>query len=124
MSRRRRSGAIAVGVAWFDREQWDLLCQVAADRDKLDDTFEEWEANARRALDNIKSEGVDAKPFPVRVDELVRWCAERHYPLMARPAHSTFHSCLGASVLGPNPALNRTGRHAARRWFASARPAG
>jgi hypothetical protein len=92
MSKRRRSGAIAVGVAWFDREQWGLLCQVAPDREKLDDTFEECEANARRALDNIKSVGVDAKPFPVRVDELVRWCAERKLPVdgAARAQYDSF----------------------------------
>lgn len=81
MKRRRRRGkfaAIAVGVAWFDREQWGLLRRVAADREKLDDTFEEWEANARRALANLKSDGVDAKPFEVRISELLQWCAERN----------------------------------------------
>lgn len=84
MSKRRRPGkpgAIAVGVAWFDREQWHLLCEVAADRAKLDDTFEEWEANARRALANLKSGGVDAEAFEVRVSDLVQWCAERKLPV-------------------------------------------
>jgi hypothetical protein len=84
MSKRRRpreSGAIAVGIAWFDREQWQLLREVAADREKLDDTYEEWEANAHRALANLKSGGVNAKPFAVRVADLVQWCAERKVPV-------------------------------------------
>ena len=75
MSKRRRQrtpNGLVVGVAWFDREQWLQLCEVAADRSKLDDTFEEWEANARRALANLKSLGVNAEPFEVRVAELLR----------------------------------------------------
>ena len=84
MSKRRReriSGALAVGVAWFDREQWQLLLEVAADRPKLDDSFEEWEANARLALSNLKAEGVNAEPFEVRVAELAQWCNERKLPI-------------------------------------------
>jgi len=68
----RTPNGLVVGVAWFDREQWLQLCEVAADRSKLDDTFEEWEANARRALANLKSLGVNAEPFEVRVAELLR----------------------------------------------------
>ena len=75
--RPRKAGAIAVGLAWFDREQWHLLREVAVDRAKLDDTFEEWETSAHRALAGLKSQGVVAEPFEVRVADLVRWCAER-----------------------------------------------
>ena len=39
--RQRGPSTMAVGVAWFDREQWRQLCEVAVDRAKLDDTFEE-----------------------------------------------------------------------------------
>jgi hypothetical protein len=84
MSKRRRqhsSNALAVGIAWFDREQWHQLCEVAADRSELDDTFEEWEANASGALANFKSNGVNAEPFEVLVAELVQWCAERKLPI-------------------------------------------
>ena len=63
--RRQRSPTIAVGVAWFDREQWRRLCEVAVDRAKLDDTFEEWEANARRALVNPGAAGVKAEPVSI-----------------------------------------------------------
>jgi hypothetical protein len=79
--RQRSSGAAVVGVAWFDREQWHQLCQVAVDRSKLDDTFEEWEANARQALADLKSVGVNAEPFEVRVAELLQWCNERKLPV-------------------------------------------
>ena len=84
MTKRRRlakSSAIAVGFAWFDREQWVLLRDVAVDRAKLDDTFEEWEINARQALADLKCQGVAAEPFEVRVADLARWCADRNLPI-------------------------------------------
>ena len=84
MSKLRRpatSSALVVGIAWFDRQQWVLLHDVAADPAKLDDTFEEWEANARRALADLKSQGVTAEPFDVRVADLVQWCADRNSPI-------------------------------------------
>jgi hypothetical protein len=75
------SSTVVVGIAWFDRQQWVLLNDVAADPAKLDDTFEEWEANARRALADLKSQGVAAEPFDVRVVDLVQWCADRNLPI-------------------------------------------
>ena len=84
ISKRRRSRSsdtLAVGIAWFDREQWRLLREVAADRSKLDDTFEEWEANARRTLAALKSQGVNVEPFDVRVEELAKWWTERKLPV-------------------------------------------
>lgn len=84
MSKHRRpatSSAVIVGIAWFDRQQWVLLHDVAADPAKLDDTFEEWETNARRALADLKSQGVAAEPFDVRVADLVQWCADRNLPI-------------------------------------------
>ena len=75
--RQRSPSTTAVGVAWFDREQWRQLCEVAVDRAKLDDTFEEWDANARRALVNLRAARVKAEPFEVRIAELVQWCNER-----------------------------------------------
>ena len=84
MSKRRRqrsSGALVVGVAWFDREQWHQLCQVAVDRSKLDDTFEEWEANARQALADLKSVGVNAEPFEVGVAAPLQEFSERNLPV-------------------------------------------
>jgi hypothetical protein len=61
--------------------QWVQLHAVAADRVKLDDTFEEWEANARRALADLKSQGLAAERCEIRVAELVRWCADRKIPI-------------------------------------------
>jgi hypothetical protein len=84
MKKRRRprnAAGIAVALAWFDREQWHLLREVASDRAKLDDTFEEWESSARRALAYFTSQGVLVEPLEVRIADLVQWCAERNLPV-------------------------------------------
>lgn len=76
MSTHRRpatSSAVVIAIAWFDHQQLVLLHDVAGDPAKLEDTFEEWEANARRALADLKSQGVAAEPFDVRMADLVRW---------------------------------------------------
>ena len=47
MARRRRRGRSQVpsetaqlGLAWYSREDWERLHEIADDRDKLDDTYE------------------------------------------------------------------------------------
>ena len=33
---------MVIGIGWYDRAQWTKLKQVAADAEKLDDTYEDW----------------------------------------------------------------------------------
>lgn len=73
-------GGIVIGVAWFDRAQWTRLKEVAPDRAKLDDTFEDWERNARSALADIVAAGNRAKEVPIDVEKLLAWCTLRGIP--------------------------------------------
>jgi hypothetical protein len=73
----KTSRETVIGVAWFDRAQWTRLTEVVPDRSKLDDTFEEWERNARRALAQIIAEGHRAKEVPIDVEQLLAWCTLR-----------------------------------------------
>ncbi len=52
-----RNEQTVFGVAWFDREQWRHLEQVVANRIELDDTFEQWEQSALKALRKFEAEG-------------------------------------------------------------------
>ena len=54
MARRRRrersqvpSAMTQLGLAWYSREDWERLREIADDRDKLDDTYET--GSARRS---------------------------------------------------------------------------
>ena len=41
---------MVTGFAWYRREQWLRLRELASDCDKLDDSYDEWLAGAQKAL--------------------------------------------------------------------------
>ena len=62
------------GVAWYRREDWSRLREIASDRTKLDDTYEAWLAGAQKTLLELAVAGVAARRVNVDVENLVRWC--------------------------------------------------
>jgi hypothetical protein len=72
---------MVTGFAWFDREQWQRLREVADDRNKLDDSFEQWERNASRTFREPQQKGVAIEKVNINVDELVSWCKSRGNPV-------------------------------------------
>jgi hypothetical protein len=67
-------------LAWYDRNQWERLKQVAADADQLDDTYEEWLANAKRFRGDLVLRGLQVVKIDIDVDELSTWCATHRMP--------------------------------------------
>ena len=67
--------------AWFDEEQWQLLCALVPDRGELDDTYEQWQQSALRAVREIESSGRTVERVSVNVLALSEWCRERNLPL-------------------------------------------
>ena len=67
------------GVAWYKREQWDLLKSVAPDADKLEKTYDEWIEYAERAFKDVRETGIDL--VKVDVEELIRWCKDKRRPV-------------------------------------------
>ena len=65
-------------IAWYDSSQWGLLTKVAADRADLDDTFEEWRANALGVEREIQAAGHAVSRVAVDVAKLEAWCREKH----------------------------------------------
>ncbi len=68
-------------VAWFNEEQWQLLCTLVPDRAELDDTYEQWQQSARRAVREIETSGHTVERVSVDVLALFQWCRERNLPL-------------------------------------------
>ena len=66
---------LRIGLAWFDREQWQRLTEVVPDRSELDDTYDQWERNAKKAMKGLKRSGQSVERVLVRIDELLAWCA-------------------------------------------------
>ena len=62
------------GYAWYRAEQWDRLREISVDRDKLQDRYEDWVADAERSLQEIRQRGGHAEKIDVDVEELLAWC--------------------------------------------------
>ncbi len=63
-----------IGAAWYRREQWIRLLEIASDRDALESTYEEWESDAEKALLDFAHRGVQVHKVDIDVDELISWC--------------------------------------------------
>jgi len=67
----------ASGVAWFDREQWQRLREVAADPERLEESYEAWVAMAERVIRQLEATGRLIERVPVDTEELIAWCEDR-----------------------------------------------
>ena len=74
--RGRLSNDGQIGLAWYSREAWERLRAIADDREKLDDSFEEWERSALQAIGDLASVGRQVRKVPIDVDAYVTWCRE------------------------------------------------
>jgi len=74
--KKKEAARIAAGVAWYRREQWPRLLEVAEDADELEDTYEEWLQIANRRFDEFNVPGVLLKKVDVDVEEVITWCIE------------------------------------------------
>lgn len=92
MPKHRFDKTTVTGFAWFDKEQWERLTQVAADKAALDESFEEWERNATRTLRDLERQGHRIERVHIKIDELASWCKEKGMPLngKARAEYVTF----------------------------------
>ena len=92
MTKRRPDKNMVTGFAWFDKNQWQRLTEVADDPEILDSGFEEWERNALRALRNVERQGQPVEKVYINVDELVSWCKGRDVPVVSesRAEYVTF----------------------------------
>ena len=69
------------GIAWYRRDQWTRLRQLAPDVDKLEESYEDWLTGAQKALVQMSVAGVRAQRVDVDLDELARWCLGEGRPL-------------------------------------------
>lgn len=76
-NRDRLGNDAQIGLAWYSREAWKRLRAIADDREKLDDSFEEWERGALQAIRDLASVGRQVLKVPIDVEAYVTWCRER-----------------------------------------------
>ena len=81
--------AMRIGAAWYERDQWERLRRVAADPDRLEETYEEWVAMAERGMRTAADAGALIENVHVEVGELIAWCIEQNRPVDS-PARAEF----------------------------------
>jgi len=70
----RHDWSTRLSVGWYKPEDWDRLRDISEDRDELEDTFEEWESYALKALQEIESTGQILEKVMIDPEQLLRWC--------------------------------------------------
>ena len=65
---------LAVALAWYRPEQWTLLRAMSADADKLEATYDEWQAFATQQVRDLEARGIRVQKIEVEVGALSRWC--------------------------------------------------
>lgn len=68
---------LVTGLAWYRRDQWPLLKDVASDPEILEDTYEAWLRIAQKSVLDFANAGIRAERVDVDVEELVKWCRAR-----------------------------------------------
>jgi hypothetical protein len=80
-SKKDSETAATLGIAWYKREEWSHLLEISADRDELEDTYEEWLHNAEIRLHEMAEAGINPTKVYINLDELQKWCTVQGRPL-------------------------------------------
>lgn len=69
-----------VGFVWYKPEQWRHLRELAADAEKLDETYEAWLSSAERTEADLRTLGILTERVSVDIDVLADWCRAQGRP--------------------------------------------
>ena len=72
--------ALLTAVASYEPDQWGALLAAAADREKLEDTWEEWNAGAEKLIRELEKRGIPWVRVPLDVEEINQFCEEEGIP--------------------------------------------
>lgn len=94
---------LVIGVAWYRREEYELLRALSVDADSMDETYDEWLVSVTEAITGMREQGIVACKVEVEVRELVAWCAQRGR-LLDGEARSTFAAEKAQTARSQRPA--------------------
>ncbi len=86
------SPSAVIGVAWYRPDQWEIMRNVAVDRDKLEDTYTEWLADVERLVKQLEQQGLRVIKVDIEVADLMLWCESQQIPIdgKARSNYAAF----------------------------------
>ena len=68
-------------VAWYRRDQWAGLRELAADAERLEEAFDDRLAGAQKIVVQMAAAGVRVRRVDIDLEELVLWCRHEGQPL-------------------------------------------
>lgn len=77
MSNEEMKAGTVVGIAWFQKEDWERLKQLCPDRGDMYETYKIWLAEAKTVERELTKQGHKVMRVPVISNELAGWCALR-----------------------------------------------
>jgi hypothetical protein len=83
MAEGQSSQQMTVGVAWYHEQEWEELRRLAADPEKLEETFTEWKAAYEDGVLKLAAAGLQPERVELTVAQLQAWCAANKCPLDA-----------------------------------------
>ena len=63
-----------IGLAWFRREDYPRLLTIFEDAHEMHDTWNEWEASARKVEERFKAEGYVVERVHIDPETFLDWC--------------------------------------------------
>lgn len=72
---------MSVAIAWFRREQWELLRAVSEDADELEPSYDLWLSFASKQVRELEAKGIRVQKVEVEVAALKTWCESEMRPV-------------------------------------------
>jgi len=70
----KKKAETVLGIGSYRKEQWPLLLETAEDRAELENTYEEWEKNLKKGLENMRKLGMAPLGVDLDVNAFLSWC--------------------------------------------------
>ena len=74
---------INVGIVWYTKEEWEKMKSISVDSERLENSFQEWEAMAQKTLVDMKSTGITGEKVFIKAEEFFIWCKIHSVPVDA-----------------------------------------
>jgi len=63
-----------IGIAWYKKEQWFILRQVAENPNDIEDAYEEWLNNAIKLKKALIDSGLAVEEVDIDIQDVIIWC--------------------------------------------------
>jgi hypothetical protein len=77
---RSQKAAKRVALVQYAREDWDRWRETVDDRERFDQAYDEWHAEAQAMGRRLERAGLEIVWIPLAPDAIAEWCRSRNYP--------------------------------------------